>query len=361
VPKETVLAINWAASLETAAEQPLDSAPDEPRIPFELGERFGYVSLDGRFSVNRRAAAYVSLSDYLWAEFGGTDNSIAVRTPQGGTAFIIEDGHGYPFFLDGRVFIMHSDQNSVSRLDADGNIEWTYDFTAPVTCVDAAAGFLLAGTLAGTAELVDSEGRGVYTAEPSGSRIAGIYGCALSADGTMMALVCGLDSQRFVLMGQSGAASASSPSWRVLAHEFIGEGLRRPVFVRFVDGGGTVAYERDGGLGLYAVKPRTSRFLPLEGRLLAVEDSLPAPSASPPPASETPSAETPVPGILFILTEAAPSSAPASRKTLFAVSMSGELLIEAGFSADTAFLSQRDGLLLVGGGSALAAFSLESK
>jgi hypothetical protein len=185
----------------------------------------------------------------------------------------------------------------------------------------------------------------------------------------MMALVCGLDQQRFVLMGQSGASGGSSASWRVLAHEFIGEGLRRPVFVRFADGGGTVAYERQGGLGLFAVKPRTSRFLPLEGRLLAVEDGLPAPPAAEPPVSGTPAAEPPVPGLLFILTEAAPSSspaspddpAPASRKTLLAVSMSGEPMIEAGFSADTAFLGRRGGLILVGGGSALAAFSLDRK
>lgn len=52
VPKETVLAISWAASLETSAAEPPGSAPDGPLVPFELGGRFGYVSLDGRFSVN---------------------------------------------------------------------------------------------------------------------------------------------------------------------------------------------------------------------------------------------------------------------------------------------------------------------
>lgn len=303
-----------------------------------------------------------------------------MRTPDGAAAFTIEDGHGYPFFLDGRAFVMHSDQNSVSRLDADGSIEWTYDFTAPVTCVDAAAGFLLAGTLAGTAELVDGEGRGVYTAEPSGSRIAGVYGCALSADGSMMALVCGLDRQRFVLMGRQGGADGSAAftsgvftsgvsasgvsAWRVLAHEFIGDGLRRPVIVRFVDGGGSVAFERQGGLGLYAVRARTSRFVPLDGRMLALEDC---------------GSGTPVSGILFLLTEGAapkdaaieapdapdPSATPLSEtplsKTLAAVSLSGELLIEAPFTSEAAFLRRLDGVLLAGGGSALAAFSLESK
>ncbi|MDR2803310.1 MAG: WD40 repeat domain-containing protein [Treponema sp.] len=337
VAEETVLVSRWIKSVETNYDEQLSK--DEKTIPFELGAYFGYVAMDGRFSVNKLKKSYISLSDYYWSEYGARDETIVVNNPYNEKVFSIEDGYGYPFFLDSKSFIMGAEQNSISLLSTPSsqspetvNIEWTYDFASPLTCVDAAAGFLLAGTLDGTIELIDSDGRRVFFSEPSGSRIAAVYGCALSKDGKKIAVVSGLDKQRFVLIEQFGV------TWRITFHEFLEEGLRRNVYVEFVDNDNKIVFERESGLGIYDIKSRISYKIPLDGEITALDDS---------GDSE----------ILFLIT----SIDGGYKKNLMAVKFPDTVIIEAPFNSESGFLTRKDNNLFVGGKTTLASFSVEKK
>jgi hypothetical protein len=340
VTEETVISLNWITSLEKSFAEvpPPEDAPLGALIPFELGERVGYVSEDGRFSINKLKNAYVSMSDYLWAEYGARDENITVKNQFDEAVFNIENGRGYPFFLDSRSFIIHTDQNSISMLDAPSGapngaakIAWTYDFASPLTCVDAASGFLLAGTLDGAVELINGEGRRVYFFEPSGSRIATIYGCAISKDGKKIALVSGLDRQRFILIEQSGS------SWRVTFHEFLDEGLRRNVYAAFVDDDSKIVFERENALGIYDIKSRAIYKIPLSGEVLALDDSG-------------------VDGHLFLIT-----SQNEYTKIFTGIKFPDIVMIEAPFSSHDAFLARKGEYLFVGGKTTLASFKIEKK
>jgi hypothetical protein len=339
VPEETVLSMNWIKSLEAVETGYEDQVTgDEQMIPFELGAYFGYVSRNGRFSVKKNKKGYVSLSDYLWAEYDAEATDIEVKDPYNKTVFNIKDGAGYPFFLDSRSFIMYPEQNSVSQLNivSDGvsastTVAWTYDFAAPVTCVDAAAGLFLAGTLDGAIELIDGNGRRVYFSEPSGSRIAAIYGCALSPDGKKIAVVSGLDKQRFILLEQFGL------TWRVTFHEFLEEGLRRNVFVTFVDNGSKIVFERDSGLGLHDIKLRSSYSIPLDGDVTAIDGS----------GND---------GMIFLVT-----SWKQNDKKLIGFKFPGIVMIEAPFKSQYMFLARRGSELFTGGKTTLASFKIEQK
>ncbi|MDR1363664.1 MAG: WD40 repeat domain-containing protein [Spirochaetaceae bacterium] len=336
VTEETVLSSNWIKPVESGYSENIDR--NEQLIPFELGASFGYISQDGRFSINKTKKAYASLSSYFWAEYGAQDNLIDVKNPYGETVFNIEDGYGYPFFLDSRSFIMHNEQNSVSQIEDVQNgssgaakIAWTYDFASPLSCVDAAAGLFLAGTLDGTIELLDNAGRRVYFSEPSGSRVAAVFGCALSKDGKKIALVSGIDEQRFILIEQFGA------TWRITFHEFLGEGLRRNVYVMFVDNDNKVAFERESGLGVYDIKSHTSYSVPLDGEITALDSS----------GSN---------GMLFLI-----SSKNEYNKKLVGIKFPDIVMIEAPFNSKDAFLSVKDDVLFAGGKTAIASFTIEKK
>ncbi|MDR1257556.1 MAG: WD40 repeat domain-containing protein [Spirochaetaceae bacterium] len=333
VTEETVLSLNWIASLEASYAERM---PDDERLtPFELGQYFGYVSDDGRFGLNRQKQAYISMADAVWAEYGAQDESIAVKNGFDSELFRIENGRGYPLFLDSKTFIVHAEQNSVSLIAGEGpeagGIVWTYDFASPLTCIDAAAGHLLAGALDGTIELIDGEGRRVYFSEPSGSRISAVFGCALSADGKKIAIVSGLDKQRFVLIEQAGAA------WRITFHEFLEDGLRRNVFVRFVDDDNKVVFERENGLGVYDVKKHTSYKIPLDGDVIALEDGG-------------------TDRLLFLIT-----SRGGAGKELVGIKFPNTVIVEAPFSSVDAFLSRKGSRLFAGGKTTLAAFTIEKK
>jgi hypothetical protein len=325
--------MNWITSLETSYAEKI--ADDGRLIPFELGQYVGYVTDDGRFSVHRQKKAYISMSDSIWAEYGAQDASITVKDGFDTDVFTIKNGRGYPFFLDSKSFIIHSEQNSVSKVAGEGpdagKIVWTYDFASPLTCVDAAAGYLLAGTLDGTIELINSTGRRVYFSEPSGSRVSAVFGCALSKDGKKIALVSGLDKQRFVLIEQAGA------TWRITFHEFLEEGLRRNVFVYFVDDDSKVVFERENGLGLYDIKKHISYKIPLDGVVTAIENSG-------------------TDGLLFLIT-----SRNGADKKLVGIKFPDAVILEALYDSPDSFLTRRGSRLFIGGKTTLASFTIAKK
>ncbi|MDR0375852.1 MAG: WD40 repeat domain-containing protein [Treponema sp.] len=336
IPEETALAFRWIHSLATAHP----AAPDvytggSSLLAFELGERFGYVDREGVFTVNQTKSGGVSLSQDYWAEYGAIPDKIEVKDPLNAPVMTIEmeDGaRGYPFFLDKRMFLINSEQNSISALDESGKVVWTYDFGAVITCVDAAGGLLLAGSLDGVVEVLDSTGKRVFFFEPGGSRLSVIAGCAFSEDGSKIAVVSGVDEQRFLLMERIGRGAVDE--YRVTRHEFLGAGFRRPVRVAFVDSGNRVVFEREGGLGIYELSSRKSLSLALDGEVVAVDGSGNG-------------------GLLFILL-----AGGGERRRLAAVKFPSTLMFAAPFDSDAVFLGRDEEYLYVGGGAKLASFEI---
>jgi hypothetical protein len=333
IPVETVLRARWLTSLESnypvVMGEDLRAGDEAFRIPFRAGNRFGYLGEDGRFSINKLRSGYVSMSETAWTEYGAAPDRIEIFDPLNQPLLTLEKPRGYPLFLDNRIFLVGQEQNSITALDAEGNESWRYDFSAPLSCVDAAAGLLLTGSLDGVVELLDSSGRLVFTPfEPGGSRLAVILGCALSKDGSRLAVVSGIDDQRFLLLEKS------AETYRVIYHEFLSDGFRRPVHVSFIDNGRRVVFEREGGLGLYDIENRSGVFLPLEGEIVALDGS----------GSDS---------LLFVI-----SSLGGDEKKLAALSLPGRIILEAPFKSKSAFLGRRGSRIYVGGDSGMVSFEL---
>ncbi|GHV71053.1 hypothetical protein AGMMS49928_21240 [Spirochaetia bacterium] len=339
IPPETILVPRWLSSLESNYPMmvgPENSAETFDRStdaqPFRLGNRFGYIDHQGRFIINRENKENLSLSENYWAEFGAIPESLDIRSPFDETILTVDKRRGYPFFRDGRVFLIGSEQNSVTALDREGDELWTYDFSSPLTTVAGAAGFLVAGSLDGRIEMLDEKGKLVFPPfEPGGSRLQAIYGCALSADASRIAIVSGIDDQRFLFLERSGE------SYRVVHHEFLGDGFRRPVHIAFIDNDNRVVFEKQNGLGIYDINSRTAISLPLNGEIRGFDGS----------GND---------GFFFVVT--APSK---NEKRLVAIRLPGTVIMEAPFKSSAAFLGRRGRQLYVGGGTTLASFELGKK
>jgi hypothetical protein len=352
IPEETVLEARWLSSLESnypiyinnfsggghGVSEEGGPSSQPVLIPFELGNRFGYIGDDGRFTINQLKKGRLSLSGGYWTEYDALPESVRIWDPQNQPVLEIQNPGGYPLFLDNRIYVLGDEQNSLSALDQDGKVLWTHDFPAPLTCVDGAAGYVLAGTLDGVVELLDSSGRPLIPAfEPGGSRLSVILGCAISKDASRLAMVAGVDDQRFLFLERSG------DSYKVVFHEFLGDGFRREVYVAFIENDSRVAYEREGGLGLYEITSRTSIALPLDGEIVAMDTSGGGRS-------------------LFAIT--APDSRGLSslggkpQKRFVAIRLPGTVVINAPFRSESVFFERRGDGLFVGGDSTLAYFEL---
>jgi len=362
VPRETVLAQNWIKSLTTNSQassmQNENTSTDGVNktdvpvlsgelFPFTLGSRFGYVDSQGQFAINRSMVNDICLGPNKWTEYGAEPANIVINNILTDTKINIENTRGYPILLDDRIFILGSDQNSLSQIDEDGNVLWTYEFGAPLTCIDAASGLVLTGSLDGAVEVFNEKGERVYYFEPGGSRYSVILGCAVSKDGSYIGIVCGIDQQRFLLFERFGSAGGE---YKVIYHEFLGSGFRRPVYILFINDDRRIVFERAGGIGCYTIKSRHKLFIPLDGRIAAVDGSGDH-------------------GIFFLIT-----SHPGQEKKLIGIKFPQEgllgflentesesVFLKASFKSDDVFLGRRSSTLVTGGGAALISFSLEEK
>jgi hypothetical protein len=343
IPRQMVLVPCWISSIESGeAVQIKETVGTETDtlLPFSMGSRFGFIRRkDGRFSINRTAKFNVSLSGKHWAEYEAEPNRITIYDNTGEQYAVIENPRSYPFFFDegggqGRIFIIGSEQNSISEIDVSGSIIWTYEFAAQLTCVDAAAGLLLAGSLDGAIVVIDSSGSKVFSFEPGGSRYPVILGCALSRDGSAIALISGVDNQRFLFLEHFGTGLGD---YKVVYHEFLAGNFRRPVFINFVENDRWVVFERIGGLGFYGAGARHTTKVDLDGEISAVDQSGGQ-------------------GIVFTVVSKSPD-----RKELVGIRLPNRIMVAAPFKSGDVFLGRADSQLLIGGGQKIISFELERK
>jgi hypothetical protein len=333
IPMELVLAPRWLSSVESNypvifEERTAEPGAAEEMFPFILGEKFGYIGGDGRFVLNRNVRGNVSISENFWAEYGAAPNRIEIIDSRGDVSAELSEPRGYPFFIDNRLFLIHEDQTSLTALDNRGNRLWTYDFAAPITDMDAAAGLVLVGSLDGTVELLDSSGKRIFFFEPGGSRLSVIYGCRISRDGTRLAVISGFDDQRFLLLEKLG------DSYKVAYHEFLSDGFRRPVQISFINEDRWITFEIEGGLLLYNIGARNSIKLSLEGNVAALESSG-------------------TDNLFFAVT-----SQSGRKKQLVGIRLPNDIILQAPFSSEYIFLKRQGRRLYLGGGSTIASFDL---
>lgn len=302
--------------------------------PFELSGRFGYFDRDGRFSINQEKKANISISRRRWTEYDAEPERIAVNSPGGETLTVIENPRGYPFFLDGRIYLVNSEQNAISEIDAVGETVWSYEFASPLTCVDSAAGLVLAGSLDGIVGVLDSTGKQVFSFEPGGSRYSIILGCAISRDGSKLALISGIDEQRFLLLERFGS---STSDYKVVYHEFLDSNFRRPVYISFIEEDRWIVYEKHEGLGFFEFGSRQSGMVELNGDLSAIDHSGGG-------------------GLLFAVI-----SRFQDEKELVGMRLPGRVFIEAPFKSDEVFLGRSGSRLFIGGKQTLISFDLEKR
>jgi len=283
VPREIVLAPQWINSLDIQPDISPESGSlitfdstsghianrwSDKLIPFTLGDHFGYVDTSGRFSINRIKTSEIYLGENMWTEYSAEPSSIEISNVSGVTLINIENVRGYPVLLDNRIFIFGSEQNELSEIGPDGNVLWTYEFGAPLTCIDVSAGLVLTGSIDGTVEILDSNGERIFIFEPGGSRYEVILGCALSQNGSLFGIICGIEPQRFLLFERF-----SGGEYKVIHHEFLETGFRRPVHILFIDEDRRVIFEREGGISSYNLRSRRGIYIPLNGDITAIDGS----------------------------------------------------------------------------------------
>jgi hypothetical protein len=193
---------------------------------------------------------------------------------------------------------------------------------------------MFVGLLNGEAVLLGRNGSLVFSFEPGGSDYAVILGCAVSRNGSRLALVSGIDAQRFLLLERF---ENNANDYRVVYNEFLDSGYRRPVHVSFIEDDRWVVFERTGGLCFYEIGSRLTRQVKLGGDIVDIDDSGGQ-------------------GIVFVVTAPAPGE-----KELVGIRVPERLVVRAPFKTEETFLRRSGSQLFIGGRQFFVSFYLEKR
>jgi len=242
--KELLLVPVWSRNISSAPSVPASGPAPIAPIPFRIGDRFGYFTTGGSILFASAVSYGVALAPDGYATYDRLSEAFEIKSPSGADIARVS-GVGYPFFAAGRRFLIGPDQATVSELSQGGAIAWTYQFPSVVTAFGSSPSLAAFGLMDGSIVALDRSGSAALDFAPGGSRVAGVYGVAVSPDGLMVAAITGADKQRLVVLEKRSTA------YRVTYHRYIASDYRRPVSIAFTDDGRRLAYESPSGVGIY--------------------------------------------------------------------------------------------------------------
>lgn len=235
-------------------------------IPFRLGQDLGYFTEDGRIVYKTTFPFKASISEKYWTVYGPDNTSALIYNPDGSEKTRL-NAAGFPFIDKDNIFVFLPGGNAFAKYDNNGKELWRYESYAPITAFSSAGKASAAGFADGSLVSFNEDGKVDQSFFPGGSGTQVILGTAVSPDGSLLACLSGLNPQRFVLSEKNEGHS------KIIFHEYLEKDCARQVLVKFNSNSDTVYYNYQGGLGIVNVKSRKSSHVPLQGKIIQIEES----------------------------------------------------------------------------------------
>lgn len=192
--QELVFIPRWA--LELSPDQVTRKTASDRIVAFRLGSLFGYADIDGELHYLDAILHDATISDSGFINYSKVTENVLIYGTHGE---LISGFHvyGYPILSESgeRLFIVKTDLSGIKEYTKTGEQLWEYDFGSLITSVSLNKTNTLIGLLNGAIHLLDKGGREIYSTVHSESRFPAVYGCVISQDSSLIAVVSGLDPQ----------------------------------------------------------------------------------------------------------------------------------------------------------------------
>lgn len=229
-------------------------------LPYDTAGFFGYVSTDGRLLLREERLFGVAMDSERYVSFQSVPSELVVRDPRNSVTKSIEFG-GYPFLLDGRLFLISTNRAGIAELVDGETPGWKREYASVITDLDSRKGVLALGLLDSRVQIVDASGAVTLELNMKGSRINAVYGCALSEDASRVAVIHGIDRQYVSILNILGGAAEITDY--PLRQEF-----RTTRYLRFFGSDRFLVIERDNGLNMLDLDNNAEYYIPAKGSLV---------------------------------------------------------------------------------------------
>lgn len=329
LPREIQFEPEWTID----ASQMPEFSESENCIPFKTGQLAGYFSENGKILNSRSFAVKAAISEFYFAPYGLSDDSVEIFLPDGNTACRIESS-GFPFIDEDRIFMFLPGGASFVRYSPKGEKIWSYEGFVPVTAFSSAECGAVAGFADGKVLLFDESGNLRQEFVPGGSRYSVILGADLSPDGNYLACISGLEKQRILL------AKMEKEHVVITFYKYMEKDQTRQSLVRFSRDGKWLYYSFAGGLGIVNCADGSCTELKMDGWISSLM-------------------ETDIPGTFFVLTRENAKDKFLNR--VYFVENYTELSGSFDFTSRSAFIYAKGSNLFVGRDSRISKIKLGMK
>lgn len=234
---------------------------DKGTISFTLGDHFGYFTEDMELSYLNLQDFRVAVSDQAFIKYSKVPSILDIQDSVGRGKAVIEKS-GYPVIEKDRIVVLS--ESHISLYDLEGNLLWEKVILSYITSIAVSNGDVLVGFLDGSCKLIGESGEVLLNYRPGGSRIESIYGVALSGDTRTIALISGLDPQRFIILEERKG------EYKPVNHFELDYQYRRTVSMNFSSDNNRIFFENPKGINVYDVDARNLDFLEGSGHLVEI-------------------------------------------------------------------------------------------
>lgn len=235
------------------------------RVPFRLGDSFGYIDRESGTLLHRETVLYeVTYNADRYINYSAVSQNTVARTWNGAIAAGIRAA-GYPHLRSDRLFMIHPQGTALSEWSLNGVKRWERSLPAVITTLAASRQTVAIGLSDGSVRFYSADGEAIDSYFDPAARLPVILGVAASADGGTVAAVSGLDPQRLIVF-EAGAEQFVPRRQFSLSSSF-----RRPIYIDYILDDTVLAFEAERGLMLYELSGGTIRTLSHDGRLAGID------------------------------------------------------------------------------------------
>ena len=260
--KEPVFKPAWVQNL--AAPTSIPAAKDAVNIGFRIGNIFGYATPQGTIKYLDTTQFNVAMENGKFVNYSSVSKNLVEKDASGRIVLSI-NSDGYPLFIGGRFFIISTDRTALSEINEQGSTLWSRDFGSLITAMDSNSTTTVVGLLNGSIEVVGKTGKELFHYRPTGSKLPAIYGCAISASGDHIAMVSGLEPQRFTLLTRDPKSE-----YRPQRVVDLGTDIRRETYLHFFPGIPNVYVEVPNAVEYYSTTGASSGKIPVSGSIASM-------------------------------------------------------------------------------------------
>jgi hypothetical protein len=217
-------------------------------VSFSLNDYFGFFTEDLEISYIDKKKYKVAIGDSSFINYSKIPDILDIQNSLGEGQSIIET-KGYPLIRGNRIVVLSD--SFVSLYDLEGHLYWKKEILSLITSLSVSDKSVLIGYLDGICELINISGKKEFSFRPGGSRIEAIYSAAVSGDGQYIAIISGLDPQRFILL------QYRKGEYKPVYHKELDQEFRRSIDMYFSQDDSMVFFENSQGVNIFDVNLKT--------------------------------------------------------------------------------------------------------